>query len=116
MPTYEYKCTECGHRFDVVHKIDDNVEACELCGSRVRRVFHPIGVIFKGSGFYSTDHRSSGSGNGGKPAGSGDAGGGDKKEDESKPSDSAEPAAKTEKSGQVEKPGKTEKSGKSEPA
>jgi putative FmdB family regulatory protein len=107
MPTYEYKCTECGHCFDVVHKVDENVEICESCGSRVRRLFHPVGVIFKGSGFYSTDNRSSGS-NGGKPASTGDAGGGDKKEEGPKPSDSAKPAAKSEPSQKTEKAGESE--------
>ncbi|MDY6796731.1 MAG: FmdB family zinc ribbon protein [Actinomycetota bacterium] len=65
MPTYEYKCNKCGHIFEEVHGFDDNVESCPECGGEVRRVFHPVGIIFKGSGFYSTDSRRS-SGDGGR--------------------------------------------------
>ena len=56
MPTYEYRC-ENGHHFDVMQKIaDPPVTACEVCGAPVQRVFHPIAVHFKGSGFYNTDY------------------------------------------------------------
>ncbi len=105
MPTYEYKCTECGHCFDVIHGVNDNVEACESCGSPVRRVFHPVGVIFKGSGFYSTDNRSK-SGNGAKPAGAPDTAAADKKTDESKPAEPPKPAEKAEKAEKAKEPEK----------
>lgn len=60
MPTYEYVCTACGHRLEVVQGFaDEPLERCEVCGGKLRRVFHPVGVMFKGSGFYSTDSRSS---------------------------------------------------------
>jgi putative FmdB family regulatory protein len=56
MPIYEYRCRE-GHNFDVMQRInDDPVTACEVCGLPVQRVFHPIAVHFKGSGFYNTDY------------------------------------------------------------
>ncbi|HEY7077337.1 MAG TPA: FmdB family zinc ribbon protein [Solirubrobacteraceae bacterium] len=56
MPIYEYRCEE-GHLFEVMQKItDDPVTACEQCGSPVQRVFHPVAVHFKGSGFYNTDY------------------------------------------------------------
>ncbi|MBU4173469.1 MAG: FmdB family transcriptional regulator [Actinobacteria bacterium] len=58
MPRYEYKCKDCGKTFEVVHGINDNVESCQFCGSEVRRLFHPVGIVFKGSGFYSTDSKS----------------------------------------------------------
>ena len=59
MPIYEYRC-ENGHHFDVMQKItDDPVTACEECGSPVERVFHPVAVHFKGSGFYNTDYGTS---------------------------------------------------------
>src|SRR4030042_639626 len=64
MPTYEYKCSGCGHTFEERHSIDDRVEHCPKCGEGVRRLFHPVGIIFKGSGFYKTDNRGS-SDNGG---------------------------------------------------
>ncbi len=56
MPTYEYRCTN-GHTFEVIQSMsDDPVEICEVCGAPVERVFHPIAVHFKGSGFYTTDY------------------------------------------------------------
>jgi putative FmdB family regulatory protein len=56
MPIYEYRC-ENGHLFEVMQKItDDPVTTCETCGAPVQRVFHPIAVHFKGSGFYNTDY------------------------------------------------------------
>jgi putative FmdB family regulatory protein len=61
LPTYEYKCKKCHKNFEAVHGIHDTVEVCEYCGGKVRRVFHPIGIVFKGSGFYATDSRSSSS-------------------------------------------------------
>jgi putative FmdB family regulatory protein len=56
MPIYEYRCKK-GHTFDVMQRIsDDPVTTCEVCGATVQRVFHPIAVHFKGSGFYNTDY------------------------------------------------------------
>ena len=58
MPIYEYRC-ENGHTFEVIQSMsDDPVEICEVCGAPVERVFHPVAVHFKGSGFYSTDYKS----------------------------------------------------------
>jgi putative FmdB family regulatory protein len=58
MPIYEYRC-ENGHTFEVIQSMsDDPVETCEQCGAPVERVFHPVAVHFKGSGFYSTDYKS----------------------------------------------------------
>jgi putative FmdB family regulatory protein len=57
MPIYEYRC-ENGHTFEVVQRMaDDPVETCEVCGAPVERVFHPVAVHFKGSGFYTTDYK-----------------------------------------------------------
>ncbi len=56
MPIYEYKC-ENGHVFDVMRKLaEDPLTACVECGAPVRKVLHPVGISFKGSGFYSTDY------------------------------------------------------------
>lgn len=62
MPTYEYVCTNCGHRFDVFLRIGENPPSvCERCGqATLRKVFHPAGIVFKGSGFYATDARRKG--------------------------------------------------------
>jgi putative FmdB family regulatory protein len=60
MPIYEYRCLN-GHTFEVIQSMsDDPVETCEVCGAPVERVFHPIAVHFKGSGFYSTDYAAKG--------------------------------------------------------
>ncbi len=56
MPIYEYRC-ENGHLFEVLQKMTDNpVTVCETCEAPVQRVFHPVAVHFKGSGFYNTDY------------------------------------------------------------
>jgi putative FmdB family regulatory protein len=56
MPIYEYRC-EKGHTFEVLQRMsDDPIEKCEVCGAPVQRVFHPVAVHFKGSGFYNTDY------------------------------------------------------------
>ncbi|MEN6372320.1 MAG: FmdB family zinc ribbon protein [Armatimonadota bacterium] len=61
MPTYEYECCECGHRFEVFQKItDDPITVCEKCSGRVRKVLFPVGIVFKGSGFYVNDYKKSG--------------------------------------------------------
>ncbi len=62
MPFYDYKCSKCGHVFEAFHAVDENVDACEKCGGGVKRLFHPVGIIFKGSGFYATDYKSGKSG------------------------------------------------------
>lgn len=60
MPTYDYRCQSCGSRFEAWQKItDDPIETCPTCGGPVRRVLYPVGLVFKGSGFYKTDHRDS---------------------------------------------------------
>ena len=56
MPIYEYRCKK-GHNFEVMQKISEEpITSCEVCGSSIQRVFHPVAVHFKGSGFYNTDY------------------------------------------------------------
>lgn len=63
MPTYQYACTECDHRFETVQSFSDPaLTDCPECTGRLRKVFNSVGVVFKGSGFYRTDSRSSTSG------------------------------------------------------
>ena len=58
MPTYQYACTGCDERLEVVQKFsDDPLTECPACAGRLRKVFSPVGVVFKGSGFYKTDSR-----------------------------------------------------------
>ncbi len=60
MPTYQYACTECADQIEIVQKFtDDPLSVCSACGGRLRKVFSPVGIVFKGSGFYRTDSRSS---------------------------------------------------------
>lgn len=90
MPTYTYRCDACSHEFDIFQKFaDDALRECPECGAAIRRVIHPVGVVFKGSGWYITDNRAasqrdeSSSSKSSKSDGAGDAekkGGADKAE------------------------------------
>jgi putative FmdB family regulatory protein len=80
MPTYEYRC-ENGHQFEVTQRMaDDPITQCTTCGAPVQRVFHPVAVHFKGSGFYNTDY--------GKRKGAGGSDDGSSKTESGKSSDS----------------------------
>jgi len=58
MPTYEYECTACGQHMEVFQRFtEDALTTCGVCGGALRKVFHPAGIVFKGSGFYATDSR-----------------------------------------------------------
>jgi putative FmdB family regulatory protein len=63
MPTYVYQCSQCGYRFEArQHMTDDPLTTCPQCGGSIHRVLFPAGIVFKGNGFYSTDHRPSSNG------------------------------------------------------
>jgi len=94
MPIYEYRC-EQGHTFEVMQRMSDGpVESCETCEAPVSRVFHPVAVHFKGSGFYNTDYgtrkraRESGGDKGDKSDGSSSSSSSDSGSSSSKSSDS----------------------------
>jgi putative FmdB family regulatory protein len=90
MPTYAYRCSDCGHEFDQFQRFsDDPLTECPACQGRVRRVLHPVGVVFKGSGWYVTDSR--------KPAPS-ENGGSDKGESVDKKGEAFASPTKSEKS------------------
>jgi len=60
MPIYEYACTACGERTEAKQGFDDPpLEECPVCGGRLRKLYSPVGIVFKGSGFYATDSKSS---------------------------------------------------------
>ncbi len=60
MPTYQYACTECGHAFEQFQSFsEDALTVCPECDGKLRKLFNAVGVVFKGSGFYRTDSRSS---------------------------------------------------------
>jgi putative FmdB family regulatory protein len=63
VPTYQYACTECGHRLEAVQSFSDEpLTVCPECAGRLRKVFNSVGIVFKGSGFYRTDSRANGKG------------------------------------------------------
>jgi putative FmdB family regulatory protein len=58
MPVYEYACTNCGERTEARQSFTDPpLETCGICGGKLRKLFSPVGIVFKGSGFYATDAR-----------------------------------------------------------
>lgn len=68
MPIYEYRCTQCHHTFECYQTVGEPAPACPQCGSPSKKVYASVGLIFKGSGFYTTDHRKAPTaGNGEKP-------------------------------------------------
>ena len=100
MPTYQYACTECADRVEVVQKFtDDPLTVCEACGGKLRKVFFPAGIVFKGSGFYRTDSRngSSSTSAAAKDKQASDSGSGSGGSADGKPAD--KPAAKSEPAG-----------------
>lgn len=66
MPLYTYRCNNCGHQFDERQSFDDaSLKKCPECGKlELRKVYLPVGILFKGPGFYATDHRSASGANG----------------------------------------------------
>lgn len=107
MPTYEYACESCEHRFDIFQRFaDDALTACERCGGPLRKVFHPAGIVFKGSGFYKTDSRS-GSKKGAAPS--------EKKKDGAAPSTTSTGAGSSNSTGSASSSESTS-SGASKPA
>ena len=89
MPTYEYECTVCGQHIEVFQRFsEDALTTCGVCGGKLRKVFHPAGIVFKGSGFYATDNRSKSS-----------SGGSSKKDSDGGSSSSSDPSSSGSSSG-----------------
>jgi putative FmdB family regulatory protein len=98
MPIYEYKC-ENGHVFDVMQKLsEDPLASCIECGAPVRKVLHPVGISFKGSGFYSTDYSKKGTKEAAQKdtpkSANGDKGTGEDKKSKEKPAGSSTSSGK----------------------
>jgi putative FmdB family regulatory protein len=95
VPIYEYKCSK-GHVFESIQSMsDDPISECEVCGAPVERVFHPVAVHFKGSGFYTTDYASKKTApSDGKPEGGDKAAGTEKKKSDGKSESKSDPGAK----------------------
>src|SRR5437879_8708939 len=61
MPTYGYRCSNCGHQFEIQQRMSDEpLKGCPKCQGKLTKMLYPTGVIFKGSGFYTTDYKGSG--------------------------------------------------------
>jgi len=94
VPTYQYVCTECGGQIEAVQKFtDDPLTVHDACGGRLRKVFSPVGIVFKGSGFYRTDSRK------GASSGSSPVSDSPSKDSPSKDSSSKESSSKDSSSG-----------------
>jgi putative FmdB family regulatory protein len=93
MPIYEYACTACGERTEAKQGFDDPpLEECPVCGGKLRKLYSPVGIVFKGSGFYATDSKSSS-----KNETTKSSSGGSKSSESSKSSGSESKSSSTEK-------------------
>jgi putative FmdB family regulatory protein len=111
VPTYQYACTDCGDRSEVVQRFtDDPLTVCSACGGKLRKVFSPVGIVFKGSGFYRTDSRN---GSSTVPAGKDGAANGSSSDSSSAGSDPAKSSSSSGDSGKSSESGKSSDSGKS---
>ena len=96
MPIYEYRC-EQGHTFEVMQRMtDDPISVCNTCDAPVERVFHPVAVHFKGSGFYTTDYGRKRSKEPGESDSSKDSSGSDSKDSKSDSKSDSKPQSKSE--------------------
>jgi putative FmdB family regulatory protein len=88
LPTYSYKCTECGTAFDIQQAFtDDSLTVCPNCGGKLRKIFAAVGVTFNGSGFYRTDSKADASKS--KKTNAGESKSSDSKSSDSKSTDSS---------------------------
>jgi len=113
MPTYGYRCGSCGHEFEIQQRITDQpLAACPKCGGKLSKMLYPAGIIFKGSGYYTTDYKGSGTGSAGSSNGAAPASEGSS---ESKPETKSEskPESKSESKG--ESKGETKSESKPKP-
>jgi putative FmdB family regulatory protein len=118
MPTYEYACQSCGRHVEVFQKFsEDSLTTCEVCGGPLRKVFHPAGILFKGSGFYATDSRRSGRGQSGDEKGEKKGEKGEKKGEKSEKKDTgSKPPESSGSSGFDSSSGSSSKGGSSSDA
>jgi len=117
MPTYGYRCGSCGHEFEIQQRITDQpLATCPKCGGKLAKMLYPAGIIFKGSGYYTTDYKGSGTGaagssNGAAPASEGSSESKPETKSESKPESKSE--SKSESKG--ESTGETKSESKPKP-
>ena len=107
MPTYVYACDSCGNQFERFQSFkDEPLQTCPSCASAVRRVFQPVGIVFKGSGWYVTDSRKSSSATVSS----------DDSADKAEKATASDTAAKSEAKNEAKSEAKSEPAPKSEPA
>jgi putative FmdB family regulatory protein len=114
MPTYGYRCSNCGHQFEIIQRISDEpLKACPKCQGKLAKLLYPVGISFKGSGFYTTDYKGSGkssdssSSNGVAPSKDGSSE--SKPETKSESKSDAKPESKSDPKPQSKSDSKTEK-------
>jgi putative FmdB family regulatory protein len=106
MPTYGYRCGTCGHQFEIVQRISEEpLTTCPKCQGKLSKVLYPVGISFKGSGFYTTDYKDAGKSSAGSSNGSASSSDGSS---ESKPE--PKPESKSETKTESKSDTKTEKS------
>jgi len=106
MPTYGYRCGSCGHQFEIVQRISEEpLTTCPKCQGKLSKMLYPVGISFKGSGFYSTDYKGAGKDSAASSNGSSSSseGSGDSKPE-------AKPESKSETKTESKTDTKTEKS------
>jgi putative FmdB family regulatory protein len=111
MPTYGYRCGSCGHQFEIVQRISEEpLTACPNCQGKLSKVLYPVGISFKGSGFYSTDYKGAGNGSAGSSNGSASSSeGSSESKAETKPESKSKPESKPETKTESKSDTKTEK-------
>ena len=114
MPTYGYRCGSCGHEFEIQQRITAQpLTTCPKCGGKLSKMLYPAGIIFKGSGYYTTDYKGSGNGtagssNGVAPASSSDGSSESKPETKSESKSESKVEAKSEPKSESKPKSKTE--------
>ncbi|TMD90684.1 MAG: hypothetical protein E6I73_06980 [Chloroflexi bacterium] len=113
MPTYGYRCSNCGHEFEIQQKITDPpLKACPKCEGKLSKILYPVGISFKGSGFYSTDYKGSGKDSAGSSDGS--AGSSDGAAASSNSSKGSESKAETKSESKADKKSESKSDSKTE--
>jgi putative FmdB family regulatory protein len=110
MPTYGYRCSNCGHEFEIRQKItDEPLKSCPKCQGKLSKILYPVGISFKGSGFYTTDYKGAGnsagaaSSNGSVTSSEGSSESSSERKSESKTETKSEPKSESKSDSKTEK-------------
>ena len=114
MPTYGYRCGSCGHEFEIQQRITAQpLVTCPKCGGKLSKMLYPAGIIFKGSGYYTTDYKGSGNGSAGSSNGVAPASASEGSS-ESKPETKSEPKSESKVETKAESKSKSKSESKSD--